>query len=220
MPSRSTPTPPRIRELDLPDLTPGAGTAIYPHGAYEALAFTGDDLAGVDLAEAGFTDCSFTALNVHELELTGTRLTDSRLTRLDVPTVSAAYANWRNVVLEHSRLGVLQNVEGTWDTVHVRGAKLGYLNLRGSEVRDVLFTDCVIEELDLTGAQVERLAFAGSEVNVLDVSGATLADVDLRSLALPDITGLGHLRGAAINHLQLQQLAPELAAHLGLAVED
>jgi uncharacterized protein YjbI with pentapeptide repeats len=220
MPSRPTPTPPRIRELRLPDLSPDAGTEIHPHGSYEALAFTGDDLTGVDLSEAHFTDCSFTALNIHELELTGTRLTDSMLTRLDIPTALAAYASWRNVVLEHSRLGVLQNVEGAWDTVHVHGAKLKYLNLRGSTVRDVIFTDCVIEELDLTAAQVERMAFTDSKMSVLDVSGATLADVDLRALDLPDITGLAHLRGAAITHLQLQQLAPAMAEHLGLYVED
>ncbi|MFI7584393.1 hypothetical protein ACH9DO_11425 [Kocuria sp. M1N1S27] len=48
----------------------------------------------------------------------------------------------------------------------------------------------------------------------LDDSGATPNDVDLRALALPDITGLAHLRGATIDDLQLQQLA----AHLGIDV--
>ncbi|MFI7580327.1 hypothetical protein [Kocuria kalidii] len=48
----------------------------------------------------------------------------------------------------------------------------------------------------------------------LDDSGATLNDVDLRALALLDITGLAHLRGATIDDLQLQQLA----AHLGIDV--
>jgi len=220
MPRPHTPAPPRLREVHLPELTSGAHAGIYAHGTYEALSFTGDDLAGVDLSEVHFTDCSFARLNVHELELTGTRITDSHLFRLDVPTVSAAYASLRNTVLEASRLGVLQCVEGTWDAVHIRGAKLGYVNLRGTGLRDVLFTDCVIEELDLTGTQVERLAFAGTELGVLDVSGAALSDVDLRAVDLPEITGLAHLRGAALNHLQLHQLAPAMAEHLGLYVED
>lgn len=220
MPRRTIPAPPRLHDLHLPELADGASTTIHPYGSYEALAFTGDDLTGADLSDIGFSDCSFTALNTHELELTSARIADSQLSRLDIPTVAAAYARFRNTVLEHSRLGVLQCIEGTWDAVHVRGAKLGYLSLRGATVRDVLFTDCVIGELDLTGARVERLAFTDSELSTLDVSGATLRDVDLRRLDLAEITGLSHLRGATIDHLQLQQLAPQLAAHLGIDVED
>ena len=218
MPRRTTPTPPKLRTLRLPELTAGAPAALRAHGTYEALTFTGDDLTGMDLTNVGFTDCALAELNVHELELTSARITDTRLHHLDIPTVSAAYAALRTVVLEDSRLGVLQCIEGTWDSVLVRGCKLGYLSLRGASVRDVAFEDCVIGELDLTGAQAERVAFTGSELGTLDVSDATLRDVDLRPLDLPDITGLGHLRGATINDFQLQQLAPAMAAHLGIDV--
>ncbi|MUN63835.1 pentapeptide repeat-containing protein [Kocuria sediminis] len=220
MARRNTPAPPRLRSPRLPELSAADGIEVLAHGTYEALAFSDDDLTGTDLSDVGFTDCSFTRLNVHELELTDGRITDSQLTRLDVPTVSAAYATLRTVLLEDSRLGVLQCIEGTWDTVRITGCKLGYVSLRGATVRDVVFEDCVIGELDLTGARAERLAFPGSELAVLDVSGATLVDVDLRALDLPEITGLAHLQGAALNHLQLQQLAPALAAHLGILVED
>ena len=217
---RNTPAPPKLRELRLPELAGAEDATIQPHGAYEALRFTGDDLTGVDLSGALFTGCSFAGLNTIGLEMTSTRLTDSSLSRLDVPTVSAAYATLRSTVLEDSRLGVLQCIEGTWEAVHVRNAKLGYVSLRGATLRDVLFTDCVIDELDLTGARAQRVAFPGTELAALDVSGATLDDVDLRALDLPEITGLGHLGGAALDHLQLQQLAPALAAHLGICVED
>jgi uncharacterized protein YjbI with pentapeptide repeats len=218
MPRRDSPTAPKLRALRLPELTAGDPSALRAHGTYEALSFTGDDLTGRDLTHVGFTDCSFAELNTHELEATSARITDSRLHHLDIPTVAAAYAALRGVVLEDSRLGVLQCIEGAWDSVLVRGSKLGYLSLRGASVRDVLFEDCVVGELDLTGAQVERVAFTGSEVGVLDVSGAILRDVDLRALDLPDVTGVGHLRGATINDLQLQQLAPAMAAHLGIDV--
>lgn len=219
MSRRATPAPPRLRELRLPALTAGDPSAIRAHGAYEALTFAGDDLTGVDLSDTRFTGCSFSSLNTIELELTSAHITDSHLSRLDVPTVSAAYAALHQVLVENSRLGVLQSIEGTWNAVHVHGAKLGYVSLRGASVRDVLFTDCVIGELDLTGAAVQRLAFSGTEIGALDVSGATLADVDLRALDLPDITGLAHLRGATINDLQLHLLAPSLAAQLGIDVE-
>ncbi|GAB2608433.1 pentapeptide repeat-containing protein [Kocuria himachalensis] len=218
MPRRDTPTPPKLRALRLPELTAGDPSVLRAHGTYEALTFTDDDLTGMDLTNVGFTDCSLSALNVHELELTSAHITDSCLHHLDIPTVSAAYIELRGVVLEDSRLGVLQCIEGSWNSVHVRNAKIGYVSLRGASVRDVQFTGCVIGELDLTGAQVQRVSFDDTEVGTLDVSGATLADVDLRAVDLPEITGLGHLRGATINDFQLQQLAPAMAAHLGIDV--
>ena len=219
MPRRETPAPPKLRTLQLPDLTPGDPSVLRAHGTYEALSFSGDDLTGMDLTDVGFTGCSLAALNAHELELTRARVTDSQLHHLDVPTVSAAYAALRGVVVEDSRLGVLQCIEGTWDSVHVRNAKIGYVSLRGATVRDVRFTGCVVDELDLTGAAVQRVSFDDTEVGSLDVSGATLEDVDLRAVDLPEITGLAHLRGATINDLQLQQLAPAMAAQLGIDVE-
>ncbi|MFF0989124.1 pentapeptide repeat-containing protein [Kocuria nitroreducens] len=220
MPRRSTPVPPTLRTLRLPELTPGDPSALRAHGTFEALSFTGDDLTGMDLSSVGFTDCSLTDLNTIELELTSARIIDSRLHHLDIPTVSAAYSTLRGVLLEDSRLGVLQCIEGSWGSVHIRNAKVGYVSLRGATVRDVQFTGCVIDELDLTGAQVQRLALDDTEVGTLDVSGATLTDVDLRAVDLPQITGLAHLRGATITDLQLQLLAPAMAAQLGIAVED
>ena len=100
MPRRTTPTPPKLRTLRLPELTAGAPAALRAHGTYEALTFTGDDLTGMDLTNVGFTDCALAELNVHELELTSARITDTRLHHLDIPTVSAAYAALRGLVLE------------------------------------------------------------------------------------------------------------------------
>ncbi|MFF0903064.1 UNVERIFIED_CONTAM: hypothetical protein RF653_05255 [Kocuria sp. CPCC 205316] len=104
------------------------------HGTYGALTFTDDDLTGMGLTDVGFTDCSHSALNVHELELSSARITDSRLHHLDIPTVSAAYIELRGVVLEDSRLGVLQCIEGSWNCVHIRNAKIGYVSLRGATI--------------------------------------------------------------------------------------
>ncbi len=219
MPRRDAPTPPKLRTLHLPELTAGDPSALRAHGTYEALSFSGDDFTGMDLTNVGFTDCSLAELNAHELEATSARITDSRLHHLDIPTVSAAYVALTGVILEDSRLGVLQCIEGAWNSVHIRNAKIGYVSLRGATVRDVQFTGCVIGELDLAAAQAQRVSFDDTEVSVLDVSGATLTDVDLRALDLPEIIGLDHLRGATINDVQLQLLVPAMAAQLGIDVE-
>lgn len=66
MPRRTTPTPPTLSTLRLPELTAGFPSAIRAHGTYEALSFAGDDLTGMDRSSAGPTGCV-----IEELDLTG-----------------------------------------------------------------------------------------------------------------------------------------------------
>ena len=88
-------------------------------------------------------------------------------------------------------------------------------------LRDVLFTDCTIEELHLGEATAERLAFAGTEPESLGVVGAALRNVDLRTLDLRTVPGVTHLGGATMSPLQIQHLAPLLARRqLGITVEE
>jgi uncharacterized protein YjbI with pentapeptide repeats len=103
--------------------------------------------------------------------------------------------------------------------VHVSHTKIGYLNLRGSTLRDVLFTDCTIDELDVGGANATRVAFVDTDVRMLDVTGARLAHVDVRGAQLRGIRGTDGLRGTTMTELQLAELSPLFAAHLGIAIE-
>ena len=48
----------------------------------------------------------------------------------------------------------------------------------------------------------------------------SLSDVDLRRLEMRVVSGVGSLAGATISGEQLTELAPLLAQHLGLQVED
>jgi uncharacterized protein YjbI with pentapeptide repeats len=66
---------------------------------------------------------------------------------------------------------------------------------------------------------VQRLELHNCRIGTLNVGGAKLKDVDLRSSDFLAIHGLEGLRGATIDDTQLSQLAPLLAAHLGLRVE-
>jgi uncharacterized protein YjbI with pentapeptide repeats len=93
------------------------------------------------------------------------------------------------------------------------------VNLRGSQVTDVELVGCHIEDLDLGAATVERLAFLDCTVDHLLLPQAELRDVDLRGAALSQITSPGGLGGATISTAQLGELAPILAAHLGIVVD-
>ena len=57
------PAPSQLHDLRPTELAGVASTTIHPHGSYEALAFTVNDLTGVGLSGTDFGDCSSTALN-------------------------------------------------------------------------------------------------------------------------------------------------------------
>jgi hypothetical protein len=60
--------------------------------------------------------------------------------------------------------------------------------------------------------------FTDTRITSLEVPRATLMDVDLRGAALSSVSGVDHLSGATISPAQALQLAPLLAAHLGIRI--
>jgi uncharacterized protein YjbI with pentapeptide repeats len=78
----------------------------------------------------------------------------------------------------------------------------------------------VLVEPDFQGARLERVEFTDCALKGADFTGATLTDVDLRGAAPLEVTrGYASLSGAVISTAQLLDLAPTLAAALGLRVE-
>jgi uncharacterized protein YjbI with pentapeptide repeats len=92
----------------------------------------------------------------------------------------------------------------------------------------VAFEDCVLRDVDFGGAKLTRVRFAGSTLSGADFTKVTCTDVDLRGATLSGGSsgeagiraGYDSLRGTRIDTLQLMALAPLLAHHLGITVED
>jgi uncharacterized protein YjbI with pentapeptide repeats len=150
----------------------------------------------------------------------GLTVTDTRLERLDLLSISAPEASWRDVEVHASRIGSLELYDANFRRVAFVGCKLGFVNLRGADLADIAFTDCVLEDLDLMRATASRVALAGCRIERLEASHAHLSDVDLRGAEIADISGLEGLRGATIGYDQLLDLAPVFAGRLGIRVED
>ena len=68
------------------------------------------------------------------------------------------------------------------------------------------------------GAELRSVTFIDSRVDELNVAGSTLSAVDLSGARLRTLVGTESLRGAIIGQSQLIDLAPLLAAQLGLEV--
>lgn len=211
---------PKIRAFRLPALADTASATLAVDDEREAERFVDADLAGRQLAGIRFAECELDGVLLSAADLRGARFVESRLVRVNAPILSAPRSTWRDVVIEQSRVGSGELFDTNWRSVRFSNCRLGYLNLRGSELLDVEFVDCAIDEIDLGGARAARVAFPGTSVDSLDVTRAALGDFDLRGADLHGVRGIEGLRGSTISARQLAELAPALASHIGVGVED
>lgn len=210
----------RRPEVRLPPLEPYRGGELEPDGDYDGLEFREEDLGGQDGGGARFMDCALRGCALDETRLRHARILDSVLTGPRGVGTDLAESTLRDVELVDARLGGVQLHGAVLERVLIRGGKIDYLNMRKAKLKDVVFEGCVLVEPDFGGARLERVEFVDCAVKGADLTGVTLADVDLRGAAELDIArGVERLAGAVISPGQLLDLAPVLAAQLGIRVE-
>lgn len=211
---------PKLDAIVLVDLTDGDPESLEARESYDGLRFVSADLSGRALAAASFSECEFLDLSANGCDLRSASFVETRVERLDAPTLTAPRSRFRDVVLQGSRIGSAEFYDVSWQSVHVSNCKLGFVNLRCAELRDVLFTDCTIDELDLGAATAHRVSFVNTTITSLDVTRARLEHVDLRGAELSSLTGIDGLRGATVNPYQVADLATMFARHFGITIED
>jgi uncharacterized protein YjbI with pentapeptide repeats len=116
------------------------------------------------------------------------------------------------------RLGAVTLAGATWTGIRLRGTNVGFMNLAGARLEDVVFEGCEIGSMDARSAQLRSVAFVDCTLDELNVAGATLSKVDLSGARLRSLIGVESLKGAIVSHEQLLDLAPVLAAQLGLEI--
>ncbi|WP_122818096.1 pentapeptide repeat-containing protein [Nocardioides pantholopis] len=219
MASRTSPRPPQVRELRLPGLADGDPADLVGSADLESVRYADLTLSRLDLPGARLSGVRLQGVSAAEADLTGARLAEVHLDLVDLPVVRAGRSQWREVQVT-GRLGSVEAHEAQLRSVHFIGCKLGFVNLRGAELLDVAFTDCVVEDLDLVQCRARRVGFAGTRVTNLRVQDSELHDLDLRGARLDGVAGLMHLRGSTLSPAQLADLAPAMAAELGIGVGD
>lgn len=178
----------------------------------------GGDVTGSDFRGASLVECVWEDARLTEGDLSGLTVAESRLSRLNIPHLQAPRSGWRDVLLEHSRIGVAELYDSVLSGVKLASGKFDLINLRGAELRDVLIEDCTLAELDLTQGSAQRVALRGTRVETLVLTGLRAQHLDLTGAEIGRIVGLEGLRGAVVSSQQLLELAPALAEHLGLEV--
>ena len=214
------PRPPVLAAPDLGRLRDGEADELTAGEMVEDLELVEADLSGGDLSALTLLSCRFSEVFANDTELAAARLVDCRLERLSATYLHSPRSTWRTVELVDSRIGAWELYDADVESLLIEDCRLGFTNLTGTAVRDVLIRGTRIDELDLSGIDAQRVRFEDCRVGTLRLHGGNLSDVDLRGLEMRTVSGIGSLAGATISGEQLIDLAPLMAAHLGLRVQD
>ncbi|OEI68892.1 pentapeptide repeat-containing protein [Curtobacterium sp. ER1/6] len=212
---------PRIAPVDprdLEDWTPTPGD-LLTGDRVEGKRVAVLDLAGERLPDLELEECVVETLRAGDADLRGLRVRDSVVETLDAPVLRASSSSWREVRVAGGRVGSAELYDGTLNGVEFVGMKLGFVNLRGSTLTDVVFRDCVVDELDVADARLLRVSFPGTSIRAVEGTNSRIEHVDLREADLDRVERLEGLRGATIGSDQLFALAPLLAAQAGYRVD-
>ena len=214
------PRPPALAAPDLGRLRDGEADELTAGEMVEDLELVEADLSGGDLSALTLLSCRFSEVFANDTDLAAARLVDCRLERLSATYLHSPRSTWRTVELIDSRIGAWELYDADVESLLIEDCRLGFTNLAGTTVRDVLIRGTRIDELDLSGIDAQRVRFEDCQVGTLRLHGGSLSDVDLRGLEMRVVSGVGSLAGATVNGQQLSELAPLLAQHLGLRVTD
>ncbi|MGN8048293.1 pentapeptide repeat-containing protein [Curtobacterium sp. 22159] len=204
--------------IDLDDWTPGPGD-VLTGDRIEGKRVEVFDIAGERLPDLELEECVVGALRADGTDLRGLRVRDCVVEVLDAPVLRASSSSWREVRVAGGRVGSAELYDAGLNGVEFVGMKLGFVNLRGSTLTDVVFRDCVIDELDIADARLLRVAFDGTRIRAAEGTNTRIEHVDLRSADLDRVERLEGFRGATIGADQLYTLAPLLAAQAGYRVD-
>lgn len=204
--------------FSLPELTVFSGTLLEPRHDYDGIDFVDLDLRGQDAADVRFLESRLERCAVDGLSVRRARLLGSLIADAHGATVDFADSTWRDSQVTGGQFGAVQLPGATMSAILFRGMKLDYLNLSGAHLDDVVFDGCELGDVDARGATLRSVCFSDCGINELNVTETRLSKVDLSGARLSSLIGVDNLRGAIISHGQLLDLAPQLAAQLGVEV--
>jgi uncharacterized protein YjbI with pentapeptide repeats len=187
-------------------------------GFYEQLEQTGLELTDLAAPGARFLDCRLSSSSISGGDLEGSTWRGGGLSGVRFVGTTLVRSLWQGIELEDCALSGVELFGAQLRKVVVRGGILQGVNLRQTRLQDVLFEDCVLRDVDFGAATLERVRFPGCRIEQVDLSAVKARGVDLRGARITIQRGMDRLRGMVIDHGQLMDLAPALAAELGLEV--
>jgi len=210
-----SPAAPRVSAPDLPPVlepaAPGRRSDVF--AARLELAGT------VDLGYSTLEQC-VVAADADAVDLTGGTVVDVDLSGVRIASLRMRDAGVRRVRIRGGRIGTLDLSQASVAELELREVRIDYLNLGAAKVTDLEVIGCTIRTIDLPQAELTRVRFADTSSDEIDTRGMRAKDLDLRGLDALSYLDANSLRGATLTSFQVQQLAPVIAAGIGIQVKD
>ena len=213
-----TPDSPVAPRVSAPDLPPTLESA-SPGRSADLIAARLDLADSVDLAYATLEQCSVAA-DAESVDLTGATVLDVEMSAVRIASLRLRDAGVRRLRITGGRIGTLDLSEAHVSELELRDVRVDYLNLGAATVTDAEIADCTIRTIDMPQAELTRVRFTGTTSDEVDPRGMRAKDVDLRGLDALAFLDANSLRGATLTSFQVQQLAPVIAASLGIQIKD
>lgn len=210
-----SPVAPRV---SAPDIPPHLAAAV-PARSADLLAARLDLSGAVDLAYASLEQCVISA-DCDTIDLTGATILDVDVSGFRATSVKLRNAGIRRLRITGGRIGTLDLSSTRIDELELRDIRVDYLSLGGSKASDVLIAGSTIKALDMPQAELTRVAFENCRSDEVDPRGMRATHVDLRGLDADGFMDTNSLRGTTLTTFQIQQLAPTIAAGLGIQIKD
>lgn len=179
---------------------PGWPTQIAKRLTLETVRLVEPELTAARLREGRWSDVEVAGGQLGGLDLTGTSLRRVRYVRTRMSGAILAEAEIKDVTFED--------------------AKLDLANFRHATLMRVQFVRCQLTEAAFGGARLMDVVFTNCDLTSAEFSAATLRQVDLRGCTLTSLSGITGLRGGTLSADQMIALMPELAAELGIKLEN
>jgi len=211
----------RVTEIrDLPDLTAATVRDLVGRAVLDGVRLDGADLSGVSVAQVRMLECALVDCTADSAELPGVTRVDVYVGGLKAETLSFKGSDWRDATWAEMRVGALLVDGGELTDVTIRDSRIDLESLRGTRIRRLTLSNCRVDTLDVSMATIDDLAVVGGSVGELLSDGARMARLDVSDTALGAIGHPASLRGLVLSKAQIDDIAPALAAHLGIEVRD
>jgi uncharacterized protein YjbI with pentapeptide repeats len=181
----------------------------FADATYENAAATG----------ARFMECAFSAVQLDDPRLRRARFSDVWLHETRFVSADLAQTDWLDCWFVAAGVAGVQAFDAQLRRVVFQRCKFDSVNFRGARLAEVVFDSCFLRDVDFSGATLDQVSFPDSRLIEVEFANAACDRVDLRGAEL-GVLGLDGLRGAVIDSGQLVDLAPALAATLGITVQD
>jgi uncharacterized protein YjbI with pentapeptide repeats len=186
----------------------------------EQIVLSNADASGLQAKSLNIDEAVLEKVLFVEAALEKLSLTDTLLKNCDLSATNCANSSLVRTHITGGRITGADFSHGVLKDVVFEDCKLDIANFRFAKLTRVHFLHCEMVETDFLGTELQDVVFQDCHIEKVEFHNAKIKHVDARTSQLLNIRGWQSLKGMTVDSTQLITIAPQLAAELGLIIED